>query len=61
MDTIIDKAGIDRLSHSQKKEFLGGLVATLVQDLTGEEKKNLFQKIVFCGGDSLQAIDMVEH
>ena len=61
MDTIIDQAGLDRLNHSQKKELLGGLVASLLQDLTGKEKKELLQKIVSCGGDNPQVIDMVEH
>lgn len=61
MHTIIDKAGLDRLNHSQKKELLGGLVAFLVQDLNGLEKKYLLQKIVSCGRDDPQVIDMVEH
>ena len=61
MNTIIDKAGLDRLNHAQKKDLLAGLVATLAQDLTEEEKKDLLQKIVSCEGDTWQVIDMVER
>lgn len=61
MDTIINKAGLNRLNHSQKKELLGNLVASLAQDLSGKEKKELLQKTVSCGGDNPQVIDMVEH
>jgi len=61
METIIDKAGLDRLNHPQKKEFLGNLVASLLQDLTGKEKKDLLQKIVTYGDDNPPVIDMVEH
>ncbi len=61
MDTIIDKAGLERLNHAQKKELLNGLAASLLQELTEKEKKDLLQKIVSCGGDTWQVIDMVEH
>jgi len=57
----IDKDSLKKLDRSQKKELLSTLVASLLHDLDEEEKKKLLQKIVSCGGDNLQVIDMVEH
>ncbi|MCF6188314.1 MAG: hypothetical protein L3J49_12685 [Desulfobulbaceae bacterium] len=57
----IDKDSLENLDRLQKKELLSALVASLLHDLSENEKKNLLQNIVSSGGDNLQVIDMVEH
>ncbi len=57
----IDKDNLEKLDRSQKKELLSALVASLLHDLSEDEKKSLLQNIVSTGGDNLQVIDMVEH
>lgn len=57
----INKDGLEKLDRLQKKELLSALVASLLHDLSEDEKKNLLQNIVSTGGDNLQVIDMVEH
>ncbi len=57
----IDKDNLEKLDRSQKKELLSALVASLIHDLSDDEKKGLLQNIVSTGGENLQVIDMVEH
>ncbi len=57
----IDKESLEKLDRLQKKELLSALVASLLHDLSEDEKKKLLQNIVSTGGDNLQVIDMVEH
>jgi len=57
----ISNDSLASLDRSEKKRLLSTLVASLLHDLDGTEKKALLQKIVSCGGDNLQVIDMVEH
>ena len=57
----IDKDNLEKLDRSQKKELLSALVASLLHDLSEDEKKSLLQNIVSTGGENLQVIDMVEH
>ncbi|MBU0730822.1 MAG: hypothetical protein KKE17_12265 [Proteobacteria bacterium] len=52
---------ISQLNTTQKKELLGQLLASLLDNLSDTEKKKLLKNIISSSGENIQVIDMVEH
>jgi hypothetical protein len=61
MMNTLDKEALANLSSRQKKELLGRLLTSLLDDLSDTEKKALFQKIMNEGRQDKPVIEMVEH
>jgi hypothetical protein len=49
------------MSPASKKEFLDGLVVSILQDLNQDEKKDLLRSVVTGRKESRQLSAMVEH
>lgn len=61
MDIGMDKDTLARLNNRQKKELLGTLLSSLLDDLNEIEKRDLILTVVSSSGENPQAIDMVDH
>ena len=57
----MDKNSLTKLNIHQKKELLGTLLSSLLDDLNEIEKRELILKVVSKSGENLQSIDMVDH
>ena len=44
-----------------KKDLLGSLIASLLQDMPEEEKKKLLHSVMRGDGEHCETIEMVEH
>ena len=61
MDIGMDKDTLTKLSNTQKKELLGNVLSSLLDDLNEIEKRDLILKVVSSSGENPQGIDMVDH
>ncbi len=61
MNNNLDKEALAKLSSTKKKELLGRLFTSLLDDLSDTEKKALLQKIMIEGHQDKPVIEMVEH
>jgi hypothetical protein len=44
-----------------KKDLLGSLIASLLQDMPEDEKKRLLRSVIQGDGEHRETIEMVEH
>ena len=57
----MDKETLAKLNDTEKKELLGSLLSSLLDDLNDIERRDLILKLVSSSGENFQAIDMVDH